>query len=212
MYSKWIKSYRDLPVLINQWGNVVRWEMRTRLFLRTLEFYRKEGHTAHATSEEAMEETLRMLGVYADMAIKEAAIPVVQGVKSDKERFAGAVQSYTIEAMMGVRPRLGPHYFGQNFCRLSTSVLDWNNQMQYAWTSRTSPHGRCIIMTTVTTRVSLPPNLAPSRSSLFPFIKMKMAPQVMGVVDRLRLELAAFRLKLTTTEVTPGSNSTTGNA
>ena len=88
MYSKWIKSYRDLPVLINQWANVVRWEMRTRLFLRTLEFYWQEGHTAHATAEEAQEETLRMLGVYADFAINEAAVPVIQGAKSDSEKSA----------------------------------------------------------------------------------------------------------------------------
>src|SRR5512136_3501816 len=88
MYAKWIKSYRDLPVLINQWGNVVRWEMRTRLFLRTLEFYWQEGHTAHATAEEAEEETLRMLDVYADMAINDAAVPLVKGLKSEKEKFA----------------------------------------------------------------------------------------------------------------------------
>src|SRR5512139_2445926 len=97
MYSKWIKSYRDLPVLINQWGNVVRWELRTRMFLRTLEFYWQEGHTAHATEQEAREETLRMLNVYADFAINEAAVPVVPGLKSDREKFAGAVRSYTIE-------------------------------------------------------------------------------------------------------------------
>ena len=94
MYSKWIKSYRDLPVLINQWGNVVRWEMRTRLFLRTLEFYWQEGHTAHATAEEAEEETLRMLDTYTDFAMNDAAVPVIPGRKSETEKFAGAVQSY----------------------------------------------------------------------------------------------------------------------
>ena len=101
MYSKWINSYRDLPVLINQWGNVVRWELRTRLFLRTLEFYWQEGHTAHASEQEAREETMRMLGVYADFAINEGAVPVIQGVKSQTEKFAGANMSTTIEAMMG---------------------------------------------------------------------------------------------------------------
>jgi len=101
MYSKWIQSYRDLPVLINQWGNVVRWELRTRLFLRTLEFYWQEGHTAHATEKEAREETLRMLDVYADFAINEGAVPVIKGVKSQTEKFAGANMSTTIEAMMG---------------------------------------------------------------------------------------------------------------
>ena len=101
MYSRWIQSYRDLPVLINQWANVVRWEMRTRPFLRTMEFLWQEGHTAHATAEEALEETLRMLDVYADFAVNDAAIPVIKGRKSEKEKFAGAVDSYTIEAMMG---------------------------------------------------------------------------------------------------------------
>jgi prolyl-tRNA synthetase len=100
-YAQWIQSYRDLPLLINQWANVVRWEMRTRLFLRTLEFLWQEGHTAHATEEEAQEETMRMLDVYADFAISEAAIPVIKGRKSDQEKFAGANASYTIEAMMG---------------------------------------------------------------------------------------------------------------
>src|SRR3954462_7452255 len=100
-FSEWIHSYRDLPLLINQWANVVRWEMRTRPFLRTSEFLWQEGHTAHATEAEAVEETLRMLDVYADFAINDAAIPVVRGRKSARERFAGAVDTYTIEAMMG---------------------------------------------------------------------------------------------------------------
>ena len=101
MYAKWIQSYRDLPMLINQWANVVRWEMRTKLFLRTLEFYWQEGHTAHATEKEAAEHTLRMLDVYADFAIKEAAVPVLAGQKSETEKFAGAKATYSIEAMMG---------------------------------------------------------------------------------------------------------------
>ena len=101
MYSKWIQSYRDLPVLMNQWANVIRWEMRTRLFLRTTEFYWQEGHTAHATYEEAEEETLRMLGVYTDFCYNEAAMPVMPGRKSENEKFAGALATYSIEAMMG---------------------------------------------------------------------------------------------------------------
>jgi prolyl-tRNA synthetase len=101
MYAKWIKSYRDLPVLINQWANVVRWEMRTRLFLRTLEFYWQEGHTAHATHDEAEEETLRILDLYTDFAVNEAAVPVIPGRKSETEKFAGALRSYTMEGMMG---------------------------------------------------------------------------------------------------------------
>jgi len=120
MYAKWIKSYRDLPILINQWGNVVRWEMRTKLFLRTLEFYWQEGHTAHATAEEAREETLQMLNIYTDFAINDAAVPVIPGLKSDREKFAGAINSYTIEAMMGDTRALQAgtsHFLGQNFAK-----------------------------------------------------------------------------------------------
>ena len=120
MYAKWIKSYRDLPVLINQWANVVRWEMRTRLFLRTLEFYWQEGHTAHATAKEGYEETIRMLNTYADFAVEDAAIPVIPGRKSVSEKFAGAVNSYSIEAMMGDTKALQSgtsHDLGQNFAK-----------------------------------------------------------------------------------------------
>jgi prolyl-tRNA synthetase len=120
MYSKWIKSYRDLPVLINQWCNVVRWEMRTRPFLRTLEFYWQEGHTAHATEKEAEEETRRMLEVYTRFAIDEAAVPVLPGIKSANEKFAGAKKSYSIEAMMGDTKALQAgtsHLLGQNFAK-----------------------------------------------------------------------------------------------
>src|SRR5512141_3295036 len=120
MYAKWIHSYRDLPLLINQWANVVRWELRTRLFLRTMEFLWQEGHTAHATHDDAQEETMRMLGVYADFAIKEAAIPVIQGRKSNQEKFAGALRTYAIEAMMGDKKALQSgtsHNLGQNFAK-----------------------------------------------------------------------------------------------
>lgn len=214
MYSKWIKSYRDLPVLINQWGNVVRWEMRTRLFLRTLEFYWQEGHTAHATSEEAMEETLRMLGVYADMAIVDGAIPVVQGMKSEKERFAGAVQSYTIEAMMGDKRALQAgtsHFLGQNFAQaFDIQFLDWNNQMQLAWTTSWGLSTRfvgALIMTHGDDQgLVLPPKLAPYQVVLVPIFKTEEERvQVMEAVERLRQELSSFRLKIDDrTEVTPG--------
>jgi prolyl-tRNA synthetase len=116
-YARWIKSYRDLPVLINQWNSVVRWELRTKLFLRTLEFFWQEGHTAHATSEEAMAETRQMLDIYTDFAVNEAAIPVIPGRKSESERFAGADQTYSIEAMMGDGKALQAgtsHDLGQN--------------------------------------------------------------------------------------------------
>ncbi len=139
MYSKWIKSYRDLPVLINQWANVIRWEMRTRLFLRTLEFYWQEGHTAHATAEEAQEETIRMLDTYAAFAEEDAAIPVIRGRKSDVEKFAGAVASYSIEAMMGDTKALQSgtsHNLGQNFAKaFDIQYLDKNNELQYCWTT-----------------------------------------------------------------------------
>src|SRR5512133_1866498 len=117
MYSKWIKSYRDLPILINQWANVVRWEMRTRMFLRTLEFYWQERHTAHATQAEAEAETRKMLDIYAQFALEEAAVPVIKGRKSPTEKFAGAVNSYSIEAMMGDTKALQAgtsHFLGQN--------------------------------------------------------------------------------------------------
>src|SRR5512140_1147656 len=128
MYSKWVKSYRDLPILINQWANVVRWEMRTRLFLRTLEFFWQEGHTAHATAKEAIEETLRILEIYTRFAVDDGAVPVIPGRKSDTEKFAGAVNSYTIEAMMGDTKALQSgtsHFLGQNFAKaFEISFLD----------------------------------------------------------------------------------------
>ncbi len=169
MYAKWIQSYRDLPVLINQWANVVRWEMRTKLFLRTLEFYWQEGHTAHASEAEAIEETERMLNVYADFAIKEAAVPVLPGQKSEVEKFAGAVATYSIEAMMGDTKALQAgtsHFLGQNFAKaFDIKFLDENNTLQYCWTTSWGVSTRFIgatIMTHGDDQGSvLPPNLAP---------------------------------------------------
>ena len=214
MYSKWIKSYRDLPVLINQWGSVVRWELRTRLFLRTLEFYWQEGHTAHATAQEAEEETLRMLNVYADMAINDAAIPVIPGIKSDKEKFAGAVRSTTIEAMMGDTRALQAgtsHFLGQNFAKaFNIQFLDWNNQMQYAWTTSWGLSTRfvgAIIMTHGDDQgLILPPKVAPIQVVIVPIFKSDSEmTRVMETVERVRKELSAFRVKVDDrTEVTPG--------
>jgi prolyl-tRNA synthetase len=214
MYSKWIKSYRDLPVLINQWGSVVRWELRTRLFLRTLEFYWQEGHTAHATAQEAEEETLRMLNVYADFAIQDAAVPVVPGVKSEKEKFAGAVRSTTIEAMMGDRRALQSgtsHFLGQNFARaFDIQFSDWNNELQYAWTTSWGLSTRmvgAIIMTHGDDQgLVLPPRLAPFQVVIVPIYKNDQEKSaVMEVVERLRQELRAFRVKVDAREeVTPG--------
>ena len=119
-YKNWIQSYRDLPILINQWANVVRWEMRTRLFLRTAEFLWQEGHTAHATREEAIEETEKMINVYAEFAENSMALPVIKGYKSENERFAGAIDTYAIEALMqdGKALQAGTsHFLGQNFAK-----------------------------------------------------------------------------------------------
>jgi len=214
MYSKWIKSYRDLPVLINQWANVVRWEMRTRLFLRTLEFYWQEGHTAHATQKEAEEETLRMLDVYADFAEKEAAVPVIRGRKSVTERFAGAVETYSIEAMMGDTRALQAgtsHFLGQNFAKaFDIQYLDLNNQLQHVWTTSwglsTRFVGAIIMAHGDDQGLVLPPRLAPYQVVLIPIYKNDAErAAVMPVVEKLRAELSAYRLKIDDrTEVTPG--------
>jgi prolyl-tRNA synthetase len=144
MYAKWISSYRDLPVLINQWANVVRWELRPRVFLRTTEFLWQEGHTAHADEAEAMEETLRMFEVYAEFARNVAAIPMVPGEKTPGERFAGAVRTYTIEGMMrdGKALQSGTsHYLGTNFAKaFDITFQDENNEQQYC---ATPPPGAC---------------------------------------------------------------------
>ncbi len=216
MYSKWIKSYRDLPVLINQWGNVVRWELRTRLFLRTLEFYWQEGHTAHATEEEAHQETMRMLQVYADFAINEAAVPVIAGVKSQNEKFAGASMSTTIEAMMQDTRALQSgtsHFLGQNFARaFNIQYLDVNNTLQYAWTTSWGLSTRfigAIIMTHGDDQgLIMPPRLAPIQVVIIPIYKSDAENSiVLETVNRLQAELkaAGIRLKVDDrTEVTPG--------
>jgi prolyl-tRNA synthetase len=214
MYSKWIQSYRDLPVLINQWGNVVRWEMRTRLFLRTLEFYWQEGHTAHATAEEAETETRQMLDIYTDFAINEAAVPVIPGRKSEIEKFAGAARSYTIEAMMGDTKALQAgtsHNLGQNFAKaFDIQYLDENNTLQHCWTTSWGLSTRfvgAIIMTHGDDQgLVLPPRLAPIQVVIVPiFRKDEEQAVVMEAVDRIKAELSGFRIKVDDrTEVTPG--------
>jgi prolyl-tRNA synthetase len=214
MYSKWIKSYRDLPVLINQWANVVRWEMRTRLFLRTLEFYWQEGHTAHATQKEAEEETLRMLDVYADFAEKEAAVPVIKGRKSPTERFAGAKETYSIEAMMGDTKALQAgtsHFLGQNFAKaFDIQYLDLNNTLQHVWTTSwglsTRFVGAIIMAHGDDQGLVLPPRLAPYQVVIVPIYKNDAErTAVMPVVEKLKGELSALRVKVDDrAEVTPG--------
>ncbi len=139
MYAKWVQSYRDLPILINQWANVVRWEMRTRLFLRTAEFLWQEGHTVHATADEAMAETHQMLKVYADFVENYMAVPVIQGEKTPKERFPGADMTLSIEAMMQDRKALQAgtsHFLGQNFAKAQEiKFQDQNGEVVYAWTT-----------------------------------------------------------------------------
>jgi prolyl-tRNA synthetase len=214
MYAKWIKSYRDLPVLINQWANVVRWEMRTRLFLRTLEFYWQEGHTAHATHAEAEEETLKILGLYTDFAVNEAAVPVIPGRKSETEKFAGALRSYTMEGMMGDTRALQSgtsHNLGQNFAKaFDIQYLDQNNTLQHCWTTSWGVSTRfvgAIIMAHGDDQgLVLPPRLAPIQVVIVPIFKSDdEKAQVLPVVERLKGELSAFRVHVDDrTEVTPG--------
>jgi prolyl-tRNA synthetase len=215
MYSKWIKSYRDLPVLINQWGSVVRWELRTKLFLRTAEFYWQEGHTAHATSNEAEDETQQMLNVYADFAINDASVPVVAGRKSNSEKFAGAVRSYSIEAMMGDTRALQAgtsHFLGQNFAKaFDIQFLDWNNELQYVWTTSWGLSTRfvgAIIMTHGDDQgLVLPPKLAPIQVAIIPIYKDdEEKTKVLEVAAKVKSELAQnFRIKVDSREeVTPG--------
>ncbi len=178
MYSQWIQSYRDLPVLINQWANVVRWELRPRLFLRTMEFFWQEGHTAHATHEEAEEETLRILDIYTDFAVNEAAIPVIPGRKSDSEKFPGALTSYTIEAMMGDKRALQAgtsHDLGQNFAKVfDIQYLDANQKQQHCWTTSWGVSTRmigAIIMTHGDDQgLVMPPRLAPTQLVIVPIV------------------------------------------
>ncbi len=216
MYSKWIKSWRDLPVLINQWGSVLRWELRTKLFLRTAEFYWQEGHTAHATKAEALEEMFRILDIYADFAIQEAAIPVIKGQKSETEKFAGAVTTTSIEGMMQDKRALQcgtSHYFGQNFSRaFEIQYLDQNNTLQFcettSWGLSTRFVGAIIMTHGDDQGMVMPPRLAPIQSVIIPIYKNDSEKsKVMEVADRTFKELkaAGIRLKLDDrAELTPG--------
>lgn len=179
MYSKWIQSYRDLPVLINQWANIMRWEMRTRLFLRTSEFLWQEGHTAHATKEEAMEETLQMLDVYADFSESVLAMPVIKGVKTIAERFPGADNTYTIESMMQDKKALQAgtsHFLGQNFSKASNiQFLNKEGVLEHVWTTSWGTSTRLIggvIMThSDDDGLILPPKVAPQQIVIMPIYR-----------------------------------------
>jgi len=178
-YKNWIQSYRDLPLLINQWANVVRWEMRTRLFLRTTEFLWQEGHTAHATEAEAVEETRKILDIYADFAERFMAMPVLKGVKSVNERFAGAVETYCIEALMqdGKALQAGTsHFLGQNFAKaFDVTFVDKSNKLDYVWATSwgvsTRLMGALIMTHSDDNGLVLPPHLAPFQVVIVPIYK-----------------------------------------
>ena len=214
MWSKWIKSYRDLPVLLNQWNSVVRWEMRTKLFLRTMEFYWQEGHTAHAGPEEAEARARQMLDAYADFAENEAAVPVVRGQKSESERFAGALRSYSIEAMMGDTRALQAgtsHNLGDNFARaFDIRYLDHENQQQFCWTTSwglsTRFIGAVIMVHGDDQGLILPPRLAPYQVVIVPIYKSDAERvEVLQAVDRLVPELPGLRVHVDRREgLTPG--------
>ena len=178
-YKNWIQSYRDLPLLINQWANVVRWEMRTRLFLRTAEFLWQEGHTAHASKEEAIEETEKMLGVYARFAREFMAMPVIEGVKTANERFAGAIETYCIEALMqdGKALQAGTsHFLGQNFAKaFDVKFLDKSGKLEYVWATSwgvsTRLMGALVMTHSDNNGLVLPPRLAPIQVVMIPIFK-----------------------------------------
>ena len=199
-YAKWVQSHRDLPILINQWANVVRWEMRTRMFLRTAEFLWQEGHTVHATREEAIEETERMIGVYADFAENWMAMPVVVGRKTPAERFPGAVETLSIEAMMQDRKALQAgtsHFLGQNFSKAQEIVFQSESgSREYAWTTSwgvsTRLVGALIMTHSDDDGFVLPPRLAPTQITILPIYRDEQSRgEVLAYVDSLRQELAA---------------------
>jgi prolyl-tRNA synthetase len=210
-FSRWVQSYRDLPLLINQWANVVRWEMRTRLFLRTSEFLWQEGHTAHATREEAVEETLRMLDVYADFVENWMATPVIKGEKTAGERFPGAAQTYSIEAMMQDRKALQSgtsHFLGQNFAKASgIEFLNKLGEREHAWTTSwgvsTRLIGGMIMAHSDDDGLVLPPKIAPTHVVIVPVIPNDDArSRVLEYCNSLAAELRAQQYAGRAVEVT----------
>jgi prolyl-tRNA synthetase len=215
-FARWVQSYRDLPILINQWNSVARWELRTKLFIRTTEFYWQEGHTAHATAEEAAFETRQMLDVYTDFAVNEAAIPVIPGEKSEGERFAGADRTFTIEAIMGDCRALQSgtsHNLGQNFAKaFEIRYLDPNNEQQHVWTTSwglsTRFIGAIIMVHGDDKGLILPPRLAPYQLVIVPIYKKEDEKStVMTAVERMRGELVAAGVRVKVDDrdnLTPG--------
>jgi prolyl-tRNA synthetase len=204
-YANWIQSYRDLPLLYNQWCNIVRWEMRTRLFLRTTEFLWQEGHTAHATEAEAWEETVRMQGVYQEVAQDVLAIPVIPGRKSPSERFPGAVETLTIEGLMRDTKALQcgtSHFLGQNFAKAyDVQFLNQNGELEYAWATSWGFTTRMVgaaIMTHGDARgLKLPPAVAPVQVAIVPIYRADdERTRVLEVATKLRDELAALGIRV----------------
>jgi prolyl-tRNA synthetase len=204
-YKSWIQSYRDLPLLINQWANVVRWEMRTRLFLRTTEFLWQEGHTAHATAQEAIDETLQMLNVYAEFAEEWMAIPVIKGVKSINERFAGAEDTYCIEALMqdGKALQAGTsHFLGQNFAKaFDVKFSDKQNKLDYVWATSwgvsTRLIGALVMAHSDDEGLVLPPKLAPIQVVFIPIYKGEEQKNLIDEkVKELMIKFKAISIKV----------------
>ena len=204
-YKNWIQSHRDLPILCNQWANVFRWEMRTRMFLRTAEFLWQEGHTAHATKEEALEEAVKMLNVYADFAEKYMAVPVIKGVKSPNERFAGALDTYTIEAMMqdGKALQSGTsHFLGQNFAKaFDVKFLNKNNELEYVWATSwgvsTRLMGALIMTHSDDNGLVLPPHLAPIQVVIVPIYKNEeQLATISATVEPIIAELKQYGISV----------------
>jgi prolyl-tRNA synthetase len=204
-YKDWIQSYRDLPLLINQWANVVRWEMRTRLFLRTAEFLWQEGHTAHASKEEAIEETEKMLDVYATFAEEFMAVPVIRGVKTESERFAGAENTYCIEALMqdGKALQAGTsHFLGQNFAKaFDVKFSNKENQLEYVWATSwgvsTRLVGALVMAHSDDQGLILPPKIAPLQVVIVPIYKGDEQKAQIGVkVDEIIRELKALGIRV----------------
>lgn len=200
-FAKWVQSYRDLPLLINQWANICRWELRTRMFLRTTEFLWQEGHTVHATAEEAQEETMRMLGVYADFAENYLAVPVIRGVKTPRERFPGAVETYCIEALMQDRKALQAgtsHFLGQNFAKASEiKFLGPEGKLEHAWTTSwgvsTRLVGALIMTHSDDDGLVAPPRLAPVHVVILPIVREENRAEVLDYCHKLAAELRGLQ-------------------
>ena len=211
-FSKWVRSWRDLPILVNQWANVIRWELRTRMFLRTTEFLWQEGHTAHATHAEALEETLRILDVYADVAENVMAMPVIKGVKTSAEKFAGALRSYSIEAMMqnGLALQAGTsHDLGQNFGKaFNVQFQSKEGALEHVWQTSWGVSTRLIgglIMTHSDDKgLVLPPNVAPAKAVIVPiYRKEEERAQVLEAAEKIAKQL---QVKIDTREsLSPGA-------